>query len=113
MIDVKIKDGDAIKDSTGNFIEISDSDALFQRVLICIGVSLGGFIYDRNLGSEIRAVDLGSEYAKEKAELVINEALAKFENTYVKVLDIGEALRLEITIGDESRTEEVRLNGNV
>ena len=31
MIDVKIKNGDTVKDSTGKIVEISDSDVLFHR----------------------------------------------------------------------------------
>ena len=113
MIDIKVKDGDTVKDSTGKLLEISDKDVLFQRVLICIGVKNESFIYNRNLGSRLSKLDFNAEDAKEKAELIINEALAEFEDTYVKVLEAGEAIKLEITIGDESRIEEVRLNGNV
>ena len=47
MTDVRIKDGDAVVDSTGNYEIISDTDALFQRAKICIGARLGNFIYDR------------------------------------------------------------------
>ena len=113
MIDIKVKDGDTVKDSTGKLLEISDKDVLFQRVLICIGVKNESFIYNRNLGSRLSKLDFNAEDAKEKAELIINEALAEFEDTYVKVLEAGEAIKLEITIGNDSRTEEVCLNGNV
>lgn len=113
MIDIKVKDGDNVKESTGKLLKIEDRDVLFQRVLICIGVKSESFIYNRNLGSHLSEINFSSDDAKEKAELIINEALAKFEDTYVRVLEIGETMRLEITISGESRTEEVRLNGNV
>lgn len=113
IVDVKIKNSDIATDSTGSFIKISDSDALFQRALICIGAKLGSFIYDRELGSQTEQVDKSDEYAVQKAELIINEALAQFENTYARVIEFSDTIKLEITIGNESRTEEVRPNGNV
>ena len=113
MTDVRIKDGDAVVDSTGNYEMISDTDALFQRAQICIGAKLGSFIYDRETGSDIRSVDVESNLAKERAELIINEALAHFEDTRAVVLEYGEVIMLTITIGGESRNTEVHLYGNI
>ena len=113
MTDVRIKDGDAVVDSTGNYEMISDTDALFQRAQICIGAKLGGFIYDRETGSDIRSIDAESDLAKERAELIINEALAHFEDTRAVVLEYGEVIKLTITIGGESRNTEVHLYGNI
>lgn len=113
MIDIKVRNGDNVKDSTGKLLKIEDTDVLFQRVLICIGVKKESFIYNRSLGSKLSEIDFNADNAKEKAELIINEALADFENTYVKVLEIGETMKLEITISGESRTEEVQLSGNI
>ena len=42
-----------------------------------------------------------------------NEALADFEDTYAEALELGDKLKLKITIDGESRTEEVRLGGNI
>ena len=113
MTDVKIKDGDVVVDSTGKYEIISDTDALFQRAEICIGARLGSFIYDRQTGSEIRSINAEDDLAKEKAELVINEALAEFEDTKAVVLQYGDVVKLTITIGDESRDTEVHLYGNI
>ena len=113
IVDAMIKNGDVATDSTGRFIEISDSDVLFQRALICISAKLGSFIYDRQLGSQAEQVDMSDDNALQKVELVINEALAQYEDTYAKVIEFSDTIKLEITIGDESRTEEVRPNGNV
>lgn len=113
MTDVKIKDGDVVVDSTGRYEIISDTDALFQRAEICIGARLGSFIYDRQTGSEIRSIKAEDDLAKEKAELVINEALAEFEDTKAVVLQYGDVVKLTITIGDESRDTEVHLYGNI
>ena len=113
MTDVKIKNGDAVVDSTGRNEMISDKDALFQRAQICIGARLGSFIYDRQTGSDIRSIDSESEFAKENAELIINEALAQFEDTKAVVLEYGDTIRLTVTIGGESRDTEVHLYGNI
>lgn len=113
MTDVRIKDGDAVVDSTGNYEIISDTDVLFQRAQICIGARLGNFIYDRETGSDIRSIAPESDLAKERAELIINEALAQFEDTRAVVLEYGEVIKLTITIGGESRNTEVHLYGNI
>lgn len=113
MIDAKIKDGDIVCDSTGRRLVVSDSDAVFQSAIISIVSKLGSFVYDRSLGSHLNELEVESDLAKEKAEIVINEALAGFENTYAEVLQLGESIKLKITINGESRTEEVRVSGNV
>lgn len=113
MTDVRIKNGDAIVDSTGRYEMICDKDVLFQRAEICIGARLGGFIYDRHTGSDIRSIDAESSLAKENAELVINEALAQLENTKAVVTEYGDVVKLTITIGEESRNTEVHLYGNI
>lgn len=113
MTDVKIKNGDAVVDSTGRYEMLTDKDALFQRAQICIGARLGGFIYDRQTGSDIRSIDKDSDLAKENAELVINEALAQFENTKAVVTEYGDIIKLTVTIDCESRNTEVHLYGNI
>ena len=42
---------------------------------------------------------------------MLNEALARFEDTYVTVMDIGDCVAVRITIEDECRMGEVRLYG--
>lgn len=113
MVDAKILNGDIVKDSAGRFVMLKDSDALFQRAIICIKTKLASFIYDRSFGSDVGEIDADAELAKENVELIINEALVKFDDTYVRVIEFGEVLKIDISIGDESRTEEVRLNGNI
>lgn len=111
MVDVKLNNGDVVCDSTGKRLTVTDSDALFQSAIISIGTKLGSFVYDRSLGSRLSELD--SDTTKEKAEIVINEALAGLENTYAEVLELGESVKLKITINGESRTEEVRVSGSV
>lgn len=113
MTDVKILNGDVYTDSTGKFVRISDNDVLFQRALICIGARAGSFVYDRSLGSSVREIDSADENSAQKAELAVNEAIAQFENTHAEITEFGNKMKINLIIGDESRTEEVLLNGNV
>ncbi len=110
MTDIKISNGDIAVDSAGRFIRLTEREAQFQRAIICITACFGSFIYDRNLGSE-RLDDISSENALQRLELVLNEALARFENTYVTVLSLKDFATVKITIDDESRIEEVHLYG--
>lgn len=106
MIDIALKNGDVAKDSAGKRVALNDIDAKFQRVKICIAAKLGGFIYDRAMGSQYR-----QDMDADTAELIINEALARFENTYVKVLGTGSTLKLAVFIDGERREQEVRFYG--
>lgn len=113
MTDYKIENGDVKKDSAGRYIKITGRDAEFQRALICITARLGKFIYNRELGSRAGEIETGGAESARRLELVLNEALAKYEKTSVRVTEYGERLVVKITIDGESRIEEVRLNGNV
>lgn len=113
MIDCKIENGDISVDSTGRFVKITGKEALFQRAMICISARLGEFVYDRGLGSRRCEIKKGGENDSQRLELVLNEALASFENTYVSVLEFGEKIRVNICIDGECRTEEVYMFGNI
>lgn len=108
MIDARLKGGDLAADSAGNVDTVRGTDALFQRALICLTVPLGSFIYDRELGARHNAAD------EQRIELLLNESLADYPGTSVKVLSVtDESVRLEIKINGESRVEEVPVIGNV
>lgn len=112
MTDVKLFNGDVALDSARRMIRLNDADARFQRAVICASVGMGSFIYDRKLGCRY-SYDADDEVSARKVELCINEALARFKNTSARVIDINENITLRITVDSESRTEEVRLIGNV
>ena len=112
MTDIKLLNGDVALDSARRMIRLSGRDAEFQRAVICASVGMGSFIYDRALGCRY-SYDADDEFSARKVELSINEALARFSNASASVIDIDEAVTLRITIDSESRTEEVRLIGNV
>lgn len=113
MIDFKIKNGDVVVDSAGRLIRLSDKDALFQRAVICMSARYGEFIYNRGLGSHATEINADDEDYIKKLELVLNEALAEFDNSYVRVIECGQTIITELTIDGESRTEEVLLVGSL
>lgn len=112
MMDAKLKKGDLLRSAAGQVETVSERDALFQRAMIRMSTRLGSFVYDRSIGAR-HGFDNADAYAKEKAELVLNEALAGLSNTYVQVRSLGESIGVTITIDGESREEEVRLYGDV
>lgn len=113
MTDVKIENGDIVLDSSGRAVMLNDTDAKFQRAVICICSRKGMFIYDRELGSDVGCISADEKNSAEKAELEINAALAKFKNTFARVIEYGEKLKIELTIDGETRITEVLLNGNI
>ncbi|MCH5297365.1 MAG: hypothetical protein J1E85_06830 [Ruminococcus sp.] len=113
MIDCRIENGDISVDSTGRFVRITEKEALFQRVMICISARLGEFVYDRGLGSRRDKIERNGINDSQRLELVLNEALARFENTYVTVLEFSEKIKVKICIDGECRTEEVYMLGNL
>lgn len=112
MTDVKIYNRDVALDSAGRMIRLGDTDARFQRAFITSSVSRGSFIYDRALGCRY-IYDADDAFSERKVALGINEALARFGSARAKVLGIDSNILLQITIDGESRTEEVRLLGDL
>lgn len=108
MIDVKIKDGDVVTDSTGCPVYAEGADALFRRAVLRLTPPRGSFIYNRELGTE----QCGEDRAH--TELLFAEALAGYADTQVRVLQIGDGVvSVQLTIDGESRVEEVRRYGDV
>lgn len=103
MTDVKIENGDTAR--SGSPL-LTDSEARVQRVLVRTGTHRGSFIYDRALGTSYT-----DELNDEQAQVVLNEALAGYENTSVTLLNRGEGMRLGITTEDGYCEREVRFYG--
>ena len=112
MTDVKIENNDVALDSAGRMVYLNGADALFQRAAITASVGRGSFIYDRSLGCGY-SYDTDDEFASRRVALGINEAFARFSNTFAEVQSIGQTVTLKITVNSESRTQEVRLIGDV
>lgn len=109
MIDAKISNGDLAAAPSGGWEMISGADVEFQRALMCMTVPKGSFIYDRELGRA--AVDLSSAA---KTELILGEALAKYDNARLRVNGVSEnVISVTVDVNGESRAEEVRNYGNV
>lgn len=54
-MDLLLENGDLKKNASGRAVRISGLEELKQRIYIRLKARLGGFIYDRELGSEINA----------------------------------------------------------
>ncbi len=114
MIDARLKNGDTVTTSSGEIEMLSDDDALFQSAMIRICAKKGEFVYDRELGSTLDKLEANAEFALEKAEIMINEALADLDNAIAVVKEIDEErLVIELTIENKTRTKEVRLDGKL
>lgn len=107
MIDVKIENKDVVTESTGILKRLTGLDAMFQRAFICIASKKGKFVYDRQLGTDISEIDLSAEDAKDRLELVFNEALVNCSNAVAQVLEIGEKIKVKIIIDGQSTEVEV------
>ncbi len=107
MTDVKIEKGDIVLDSSGNTVMLSEEDEKFQRAMICIQAKKGSFIYDRQLGSELYKAREDKNCSSGQAQLIINEALAKFDNAFASVLSFGNKIRILLTIDGKTRFVEV------
>lgn len=109
MRDTMIKNGDIVIGSSGSTVLLEGLDAKFQQAVICISAKLGGFVYDRELGS---TVILQSEILSAKQlELLANESLAEMENTFASVKDVGKKITIDLTV--DGITREVQINGNL
>lgn len=114
MTDVLLKNGDVELDSSGGAVILSGFEAAVQRVLICVGSRRGAFIYDRSLGVPQLSPGSGCRIDRQRLEMLINEALAQTDDTYVEVLSADdESLRLRINAENQSSIEEVFPFGDV
>lgn len=100
MTDVRIKNGDVVKNSRGMYEKINGAKARIQSALISMRVDKGSFVYDRTIGSCKNKVNMADEDALGRLELVLNEALVEYKDTNVEVLEIGKKVRLRIKSGD-------------
>ena len=87
MRDIMIKNGDTVINSSGSTVLLEGLDAKFQQAVICISAKLGGFVYDRELGSTV-ALQSKTLSAKQ-LELLANESLAEMENAFASIKDVG------------------------
>lgn len=96
MRDTMIKNGDIVIGSSGNTVLLEGSDAKFQQAVLCISAKLGGFVYDRNLGSKVLLQD--KTLSAKQTELLANESLAKMKNTYASVKSVGRQIMIDLSV---------------
>ena len=111
MTDILLENGCPVRDSKGNYVRLGDPDARFQRALVAMNVRRGRFIYHRSLG--FRSNDVDQKDMEQSVTLLLNEALAPYENTAVLVTELGDAVKVEVTVDDETREGEVRYYGQL
>lgn len=109
MRDTMIKNGDIVIGSSGSTVLLEGLDAKFQRAVICISAKLGGFVYDRELGSTV--ILQSKTLSAKQLELLANESLAEMENTFASVKETGDVIVIDLTI--DGITREVQINGNL
>lgn len=109
MRDTMIKNGDIVIGSSGSTVLLEGLDAKFQQAVICISAKLGGFVYDRELGSTV--ILQGEILSVKQLELLANESLAEIENTFASVKETGDVIVIDLTI--DGITREVQINGNL
>ena len=95
--------------SSGYTVMLEGTDSKFQQAVLCISAKLGGFVYDRNLGSKVLLQD--KTLSAKQTELLANESLAKMKNTYASVKSVGKTITINLTVDDITR--EVQINGNL
>lgn len=110
-MDVKLRNGDMVLDSTGSVVYIDGMEEIVQRVLICVTARKGSFLYQKNLGCDAR-VDFSTERGMKKLESRLREAIlpvAGAELVLREAKSTDEGIRAFITIiyNDEKMDTEV------
>ncbi len=87
-MDIKISNKDIVLNSNCSPEMVTDFQEIIQRVNICCNVPKGSFIYNRNLGSEIRLVDFSKKDAIKKSQMLLNEAIIGIAGASIRISDI-------------------------
>lgn len=109
MRDIMIKNGDTVINSSGSTVLLEGLDAKFQQAVICISAKLGGFVYDRELGSTV--VLQSKTLSAKQLELLANESLAEMENAFASIKNVGRKITIDLTV--DGITREVQINGYI
>lgn len=88
-MDVLLKNGDISLTPAGEAEYVSGIDEIVQKVILCAKIRKGSFIYNKNLGSELRGVDPESPVAASTIELLLKEALIKVKGYKLKVVSVS------------------------
>ncbi len=111
-MDVKIKDGDILLDSTGDPVQITDTEEIIQQIIMCITAEKGGFIYNKDMGVQAGTVVSGEKECK-RLESHLREAVAGIDgvNIYLdsasQLVDGKILAEITVTYGEEAVSMEV------
>lgn len=111
-MDIMLRNGDIVTDMSGEPVYIDGMDEILQRVLICIGVEKGSFLYDKDFGME-KPSSLNTPRDIGRLETLLREAIISVGGACVEVVN-AEFLKnrkisayINVIYGEEQRTVEV------
>lgn len=88
-MDVLLKNGDVALTPSGESVYVSGIDEMVQKAVLCAKIRKGSFIYNKNLGSELRTVDPESMVAVNTAELLLKEAMTDVRGCRLRVVSLS------------------------
>lgn len=101
--------GDVARDSGGKVYYVSGREETAQRLYILLSARKEGFIYDRELGSDIGLIDLNDSSAALKAEACARRALACMPSAEVTGAAVeGDNVTVFVSVDDEEYSISVR-----
>lgn len=87
-MDVLIEKGDMVLTPVGEYLYVSGIDEFLQKAILSVKIRKGSFIYNKNLGSELRGIDPESPSAVNTAELLLKEALIEVGGYRLRVVSL-------------------------
>ncbi|MBQ2944276.1 MAG: hypothetical protein IJD93_06280 [Ruminococcus sp.] len=83
-MDIKIKDGDMVLDSTGAPVKIEGTEEILQQIVMRITAKKGGFIYNKEMGTEA-VTDVSGDRECRRLEVILQEAVADMEDISLRL----------------------------
>ncbi|MBE6793701.1 MAG: hypothetical protein E7532_02005 [Ruminococcaceae bacterium] len=88
-MDIKFENSDIKLANSGDCIYVGSVDEAAQIVRRAVLIKKGSFIYDKNLGTEIRELDTGSSTYLKTVTMLINEALVNYPDISAKATNFS------------------------
>lgn len=116
-MDVMLQNGDTAVDATGCNLWLEGMEEALQQVKLCLSISKGSFIYEKELGLEMPAFG-EDERSLKNAEALLREAVMPIEGITLDLLKMEntpEGIRFGFTLSKdgESINSEVTINENL
>ena len=110
-MDVMIKDGDMVLDSTGRPVCISGIDEVLQRVKLTLSTKKGEFIYNKSFGCETPCITHDKRTLRnveaQLREAIVNIPCAQIELLSAEMLEEGLRVTFDLTYGKENVRSEL------